>query len=648
MTLVVGFFVLFGVVNTLNRYLNREQQALLDASQELARIARDWEQVLSDRASRALEDLAADPSSAFLASRERAWRERDPWLGALFVWRQNPGGSIEMLHPQAVRPDEPQSIHDGRCVRSLAPDPLQAQPQDLAAAWGACRFDEDPAVRLFSATQLAFEQERLGQIERAWQVLDELEVPDALGPAAAAGFPPGRVALRQLSLARYEQWMGRTDQAAARLRRLGADIAEQPGPALEELLSKLRLSVIPMLEELGHAQDAAALSQRAERAELRLAAWREVQTRLTRNATTEPGLFAVSDPYGQHPFLLVYERVDPNGPLYGALQVDPTQLIAELARAEGAVPGLVVLNREGELLLGEPGEGPLVVETNFPGLLGHLRLGFRRERLRTPADDNRRQTATESLSITVMGLMGVWALGALRNASRKEAELLERQREFVTRVTHELKTPLAGIRVMAENLEILQKPDPALVARFAGRIVTETDRLTSRIEEILAIARARSLDSKAVVDLNTLLAHTLAEWEPRMKDAGVALVAEVQPVPTLMGDPQTLRDAVVCLLDNALKYRSERPDPQVRVSLCREGREVVLEVADNGIGVPPNKRKVIFQRFSRVEGPDRGHLGGHGLGLAFVAEAVSALGGRVECRDGLGGGARFVVHLPYA
>lgn len=239
MTLVVGFFVLFGVVNTLNRFQGRQQQALLTASQELGRVARDWESLLADRSDRALADLIADLDPAVLASREQLWRERDPWMSALYVWRQLPGGEVEVLYPPPAREDNPETIYQTRCVRALAPEP---SPELLAAAWGACRFDSDPAVRLFSATQLAFEHERAGDPERARQVLEELVVPEALADAAALGFPPGRVALRQLSLARYEQLLGRPEQAAARLARLGEDIARQPGPALGELLGKLRLA----------------------------------------------------------------------------------------------------------------------------------------------------------------------------------------------------------------------------------------------------------------------------------------------------------------------------------------------------------------------------------------------------------------------
>ena len=115
----------------------------------------------------------------------------------------------------------------------------------------------------------------------------------------------------------------------------------------------------------------------------------------------------------------------------------------------------------------------------------------------------------------------------------------------------------------------------------------------------------------------------------------------------MLGDSDTLRDAISCLLDNALKYRREdRNDSQVRLDLYQEGRQVIIAVSDNGIGVPKAMRKSIFERFVRVEGPNRGKAGGHGLGLNQVREIVNAHGGTIVCVDGIDGGARFVMRLP--
>jgi len=107
-----------------------------------------------------------------------------------------------------------------------------------------------------------------------------------------------------------------------------------------------------------------------------------------------------------------------------------------------------------------------------------------------------------------------------------------------------------------------------------------------------------------------------------------------------------MHDAIGNLLDNALKYRRPGIPGLCRVRTGVSGRWVIIEVADNGMGVPSDKRKLIFERFTRVEGPRRGKAGGHGLGLAFVAETAEAHHGLVECADGIDGGARFRIKLP--
>ena len=176
--------------------------------------------------------------------------------------------------------------------------------------------------------------------------------------------------------------------------------------------------------------------------------------------------------------------------------------------------------------------------------------------------------------------------------------------------------------------------------------MSETDRLARRVDQILQIARDREPSRTESVQVDEVLEDLLDEWEPRLEDSGFTLDRDVAPV-SLLGDSGLLRDAFSCLLDNALKYRRrDIEDVRLWIRLAREGGRLVLEVTDNGIGIPVAKRKVVFQRFARVEGPGRGLAGGHGLGLAFVRDAIHHHRGRVEVRDGIDGGTRFVVRIP--
>jgi signal transduction histidine kinase len=184
---------------------------------------------------------------------------------------------------------------------------------------------------------------------------------------------------------------------------------------------------------------------------------------------------------------------------------------------------------------------------------------------------------------------------------------------------------------------------------MARRIQDEADRLTLRIDEVLKLSRERDIPKPKPVELGPLLRDLDQVWRPRMEQLGVALSTDIVDAPAVQGDAGALRDAIGCLLDNALKYRrADAPDKRVVLSLRSQGRDAVVEVVDNGLGVPPKMRKRIFERFVRVEGPHRGLSGGHGLGLAQVADVIAAHRGKVTCGEGFDGGARFTVRLPGA
>jgi signal transduction histidine kinase len=182
---------------------------------------------------------------------------------------------------------------------------------------------------------------------------------------------------------------------------------------------------------------------------------------------------------------------------------------------------------------------------------------------------------------------------------------------------------------------------------MAQRIVDEADRLSARVDEVLSVARERTIPDPVPFDPEEVLFEVIDQWGPRYDASGLELAAELDPTDMVSGDPVALRDAVSCLLDNALKYRREdRDDGKVWLVLAQDGQKVRIEVTDNGLGVPKAMRKSIFERFVRVEGPNRGKAGGHGLGLHQVQEIVKAHKGQIACADGVDGGARFVIHLP--
>ena len=276
-------------------------------------------------------------------------------------------------------------------------------------------------------------------------------------------------------------------------------------------------------------------------------------------------------------------------------------------------------------------------------LFPHLRLAA----LTTGEQTMQRQVLralTQLLPMGVALLLGVVGIAVQAAANRRERELFARQQDFIARVTHELKTPLAGIRVMAETLQMGASTDPDTTRRFLGRIIHETDNLGQRIDEVLTAARQPEVSERTPVRPMSSRRRS-SSWPARFAQTRATLEADLRPCAAIPADPPLLRDALGNLLDNALKYRKPGDRGRCLVRTAEAGRWVIIEVVDNGIGVPPAMRRRIFERFSRVEGPGRGKAGGHGLGLAFVAEAVAAHRGIVECTEGFDGGARFRIKL---
>jgi signal transduction histidine kinase len=211
------------------------------------------------------------------------------------------------------------------------------------------------------------------------------------------------------------------------------------------------------------------------------------------------------------------------------------------------------------------------------------------------------------------------------------------QRRFVADASHELRSPLATI---ATGLELMQNGtvDRSTITALRG----ETARVNNLVEGLILLARAdeRGLQPRREeVDLDEV-----AELE-RGRPAGGAVVAEVRAVPVrVIGDRGQLGRVVRNLVDNARRHARSR----VLVTVGRDGDTAVLEVSDDGPGVPQADRARVFERFVRLDDARARADGGSGLGLAIVAEVVAAHGGTVEVTDGPDGGALFRVRMPAA
>jgi signal transduction histidine kinase len=229
-----------------------------------------------------------------------------------------------------------------------------------------------------------------------------------------------------------------------------------------------------------------------------------------------------------------------------------------------------------------------------------------------------------------------------------EARRLEAvRRDFVTNASHELKTPAASIQAAAETIGTAAVHDPAVVPRFAAQLEREALRLSRIVSDLLDLSRLESGSAlEEQVALDAVLRDEAERFEGPAAEAGVALSMDAEMVPRVRGSARELALMVRNLVDNAIRYT--RPGGRVDVRLAPADGEVVLTVADTGVGIPSRDLGRVFERFYRVDRARSRETGGTGLGLSIVKHVVENHGGTVTVRSELGVGSTFEVRLPAA
>ncbi|MBL8959127.1 MAG: HAMP domain-containing histidine kinase, partial [Gemmatimonadetes bacterium] len=234
-----------------------------------------------------------------------------------------------------------------------------------------------------------------------------------------------------------------------------------------------------------------------------------------------------------------------------------------------------------------------------------------------------------------------WYLGRQRTLART-------RRDFVASVSHELRTPLAQIRLFTETILLGRAASSAEQEKWLGIISRETRRLGDLLENVLVFAQLdadRARLEMERTDLGELVEDIVEGYVPVAERKGMRLLADAPSGIVIHADPRAMRQVVVNLLDNALKYG---PTGQVvRIEVMREEELAVLAVEDGGEGIPLESRGKLFEPFVRL-GRFAGTTAGSGIGLAVVRDIVRLHEGEIRVEDGAGGGARFVVELPFA
>jgi two-component system sensor histidine kinase SenX3 len=234
----------------------------------------------------------------------------------------------------------------------------------------------------------------------------------------------------------------------------------------------------------------------------------------------------------------------------------------------------------------------------------------------------------------------------------RELRRSEQHDSFINAVTHELKTPVASIRLHLETLQRRSLPE-AQKQEFYKLMLSDTDRLTQTVEQVLRAGRAgdkKAGREKSAVDFRQLVQEcidaararhhlppeTLQYESPNTNGAGISV----------LGNGEDLRTAVFNVLDNAIKYSGEQVEVRVRLQVPDEKR-IVLQVQDHGVGITADELKGIFKRFYRVNRRSLAHIKGTGLGLFIVKSIMQKHGGRVFAESaGEGHGATITMELP--
>jgi signal transduction histidine kinase len=377
-------------------------------------------------------------------------------------------------------------------------------------------------------------------------------------------------------------------------------------------------------------------------------------------STLEPGLVGLTYPHNQH--FLFKPIADANGRLiavagavldqeYFRTTVLPAAIRRTIAQHFPQHPQEVIVTARdaaNQLMLANQPEAPTEAEAMGHGdfVFRDWTLGVRTSRL-TEAQKARQ---TFVLTISFSALMAFLLMGGLGLALRiaaREMKLSQMKSDFVSNVSHELRTPLSSIQVFGELLKHGRAADATVAREFGAYIETESRRLTQLINKILDFSRIESGRKEyrfVPLDVGALVAETVKAYEVLLPQEGFALRLAIAPTPAVYADAEALTQAVVNLLDNAVKYSGTGRVIQLRVA--PQDENIIIAVTDQGIGIAAAEQSKIFEKFYRVNTGYVHDVKGSGLGLAIVWHIAEAHHGKVTVTSTPGQGSTFTLHLP--
>ena len=220
------------------------------------------------------------------------------------------------------------------------------------------------------------------------------------------------------------------------------------------------------------------------------------------------------------------------------------------------------------------------------------------------------------------------------------------RQDFISNVSHELRTPLASLKALVETLQEGALEDPPAASRFLSRMETEIDTLTQMVQELLELSRIESGRvplRRRLLTPKSLVSHAVERMSMQAERAGLHLVLDCgEDLPLVSADPDRMEQVLVNLLHNAIKFTP--PGGDIRVSAVPDHQDVIFQVEDTGVGIPPRDLPRIFERFYKADRARSG--GGTGLGLSISRHIIEAHGGRIWAESLPGKGSTFYFSLP--
>lgn len=310
-----------------------------------------------------------------------------------------------------------------------------------------------------------------------------------------------------------------------------------------------------------------------------------------------------------------------------------------------------VLGSRGEVIFGQPirGAGKYLYDKRFESTVYQWRLQM------APLDNDRLRAGSQRqalVDIILIGLMlGLILVGTafLVYFISMEQRLSALRSDFISNVSHELKTPLSLIRMFAELLMLGKIKNPEKGREYANIITRESERLSRLIDNVLDFSRmerGKAAYEMKPGDLGEVVERALDFFRHRLEREGRQLeVTIADSIPRTMLDENAMTLLLLNLVDNAVKYGGQAPI-NVRLSVSPRNKEILLSVTDHGIGIAPEEQRKIFERFYRTKTVRNTNIRGSGIGLALVKHIAQAHGGQIFVDSQPGQGSTFTVSLP--